>query len=64
MKYIDLYLNRPVASLVVRAVYHTRVTPMADIYFIFPGYFGRGLYCPGEYLYFILEDIGPIVVDY
>lgn len=27
LKYIDLWLNRPLAGLLVKAVYHTRITP-------------------------------------
>jgi hypothetical protein len=26
---VERYLNRPLASLIVRLVYHTRITPMA-----------------------------------
>jgi phosphatidylglycerophosphate synthase len=58
IKFIDLYLNRPVASLVVRAVYKTSITPN-DLTYIsfFLGLLGAFFFTRGEYLYFILGGI-------
>ncbi len=58
IKYLDLYLNRPVASLIVRAVYKTSITPN-DLTYIsfFLGILGAFFFTRGEYLYFILGGI-------
>lgn len=55
IKFVDIYLNRPVASLVVRAVYKTSITPN-DLTYIsfFLGILGAFFFTRGEYLYFIL----------
>ena len=55
IKFIDIYLNRPVASLIVRAVYKTPVTPNQLTYIsFFLGILGAFFFTRGEYLYFIL----------
>jgi len=58
IKFIDIYLNRPVASLIVRAVYKTSITPN-DLTYIsfFLGILGAFFFTRGEYLYFILGGI-------
>jgi len=58
IKYIDIYLNRPVASLVVRAVFNTRVTPNGLTYIsFFFGLLGAFFFSRGEYLYLILGGV-------
>lgn len=56
---VERYLNRPLASLVVRLVYHTPVTPNGLTYFsFFLGILGAFLLSRGAYIYFILGGIG------
>ena len=58
LKYVDLYLNRPVAALIVRAVYNTRITPNGLTYIsLFLGLLGAFFFTRGEYLYFILGGV-------
>jgi phosphatidylglycerophosphate synthase len=58
IKFIDIYLNRPVASLIVRAVYKTSVTPNQLTYIsFFLGILGAFFFSRGEYLYFILGGV-------
>jgi CDP-L-myo-inositol myo-inositolphosphotransferase len=55
LKYVDIYINRPVASLIVRAVFNTRVTPNGITYTsFFIGMLAAFFFTKGEYLYFIL----------
>lgn len=58
IKFIDIYLNRPMASLIVRAVYKTSITPnhLTYISFFF-GILGAFFFSRGEYLYFILGGV-------
>ncbi len=58
LKYVDLYLNRPVAALIVRAIYNTRITPNGVTYIsLFIGLLGAFFFTLGEYLYFILGGV-------
>lgn len=58
LKYVDLYLNRPVAALIVRAVYHTRITPNGLTYIsFFIGFIGALLFLGAEHKFFILGGI-------
>jgi len=58
IKLIDIYLNRPVASLIVRAVFKTPITPNGLTYFsFFLGLLGAFFLSRGEYLYFILGGV-------
>jgi phosphatidylglycerophosphate synthase len=55
IKFVDFYLNRPAASLVVRAVFNTRVTPNGLTYTsFFFGLLGAFFFSRGEYLFLIL----------
>lgn len=58
IKFIDMYLNRPVASLVVRAVFNTPITPnvLTFISFII-GILGAFFFSRGNALYFIFGGI-------
>lgn len=56
---VERYLNRPLASFVVRLVYHTPVTPNGLTFFsFFLGILGAFFLSRGNYLYFILGGIG------
>lgn len=58
IKFVDFYLNRPVAALIVRAVYSTRITPNGLTYIsLFLGLLGAFFFSRGEYLYFILGGV-------
>lgn len=58
LKYVDIYLNRPVAALIVKAVYNTRVTPNGlTVISLFFGLLGAFFFSRGEYLYFILGGV-------
>ena len=58
LKYIDIYLNRPAAALIVKAVYNTRITPNGlTITSFFLGMLGAFFFSKGNYLYFILGGI-------
>ncbi len=58
IKYIDIYLNRPVAALIVRMVYNTRITPNGLTYFsLFLGLLAAFFFSRGDYLYFILGGV-------
>lgn len=58
LKYIDLYLNRPMAALIVRAVYHTSITPNGLTYFSFLlGLLGAFFFTRGDHTFFILGGI-------
>ncbi len=58
IKYIDIYLNRPVAALIVRMVYNTRITPNGLSYIsLLLGLLGAFFLSRGEYLYFILGGV-------
>jgi phosphatidylglycerophosphate synthase len=58
IKYIDIYLNRPVAALIVRLVYNTRMTPNGLTYIsLFLGLLGAFFFSRGVYLYFILGGV-------
>lgn len=58
VKYVDLYLNRPVAALIVWAVYNTRITPNGLTYISFLiGLLGAFFFTLGEYVYFILGGV-------
>jgi len=55
---VERYINRPLASLIVRAVFNTRVTPNGLTYFsFFLGLLAAFFFSRGEYLYFILGGI-------
>lgn len=52
---VERYLNRPLASLLVRLVYHTRITPNGLTFFsFFLGLLGAFFISRGQYIYFIL----------
>lgn len=52
---VERYINRPLASLIVRVVFNTRVTPNGLTYFSFLlGITGAFFFSRGEYLYFVL----------
>jgi len=58
IKFIDIYLNRPLASLIVRAVYKTRITPNHLTYgSFFLGLLAAFFFSRGEYVYFILGGV-------
>lgn len=58
IKFIDRYLNRPVAALIVRMVFNTRITPNGLTYIsFFLGLAGAFFFSRGEYLYFILGGV-------
>ncbi len=57
-KYIDIYLNRPVAALIVRAVYNTKITPnMITLFSGFVGILSAFFFSGGEYIYFIIGGV-------
>ncbi|MGD2090810.1 MAG: CDP-alcohol phosphatidyltransferase family protein [Candidatus Aminicenantes bacterium] len=56
---VERYLNRPLASLIVRLVYHTRITPNGLTYIsFFLGLLGAFFLSRGQYIYFILGGVG------
>jgi len=58
IKFIDLYINRPLASLLVRLVYKTPITPNGLTYISFLiGIFGAFFFSRGQYRFFILGGI-------
>ncbi|MDQ1349814.1 MAG: 1L-myo-inositol 1-phosphate cytidylyltransferase / CDP-L-myo-inositol myo-inositolphosphotransferase [Acidobacteriota bacterium] len=58
INFIDIYLNRPLASLLVHAVFNTRVTPNGLTYFsFFLGLLGVFFFSRGEFLYLILGGV-------
>ncbi len=55
---IERYINRPLAFLIVRAVFHTRVTPNGLTFFsFFLGLLAAFFFSRGEYFYFVLGGI-------
>ncbi len=55
---VEKYINRPLASLIVRVVYKTRVTPNGLTYLNFVlGLLAAFLFSRGEYLYFVLGGV-------
>jgi len=55
---VERYINRPLASLIVRAVFHTHVTPNGLTFFsFFLGLLAAFFLSRGEYLYFVLGGI-------
>jgi phosphatidylglycerophosphate synthase len=58
LKRVDIYLNRPVAALIVRVVFHTRVTPNGLTYVSFLlAMLAVFFFSRGEYLYFVLGGV-------
>lgn len=58
LKFVDIYLNRPVAALIVHAVFNTRITPNMITWFSgFIGLLGAFFFSRGEYSYFILGGV-------
>lgn len=58
LTYVDIYLNRPIAGLIVRAVYKTRVTPNGLTYCSFIlGLLGAFFFSRAQHLYFIIGGI-------
>jgi phosphatidylglycerophosphate synthase len=56
---VERYLNRPLASLIVRVVYRTSITPNGLTFFsFFLGILGAFFLSRGEYIYFILGGVG------
>ncbi len=56
---VERYLNRPLASLIVRLVYHTPITPNGLTFFsFFLGILGAFFLSRGQYIYFILGGVG------
>jgi phosphatidylglycerophosphate synthase len=56
---VERYLNRPLASLIVRLVYRTSITPNGRTFFsFFLGILGAFFLSRGEYIYFILGGVG------
>lgn len=55
---VERYVNRPLASLIVRAVFNTGVTPNGLTFFsFFLGLLAAFFFSRGEYVYFILGGI-------
>lgn len=55
---VERYINRPLASMIVRVVFNTRVTPNGLTYFSFLlGITGAFFFSRGEYLYFVLGGV-------
>ncbi len=55
---VERYINRPLASLIVRAVFRTRVTPNGLTFFsFFLGLLAAFFFSRGEYLYFVLGGV-------
>ncbi|UCH93927.1 MAG: CDP-alcohol phosphatidyltransferase family protein [Candidatus Aminicenantes bacterium] len=55
---VERYLNRPLASLIVRMVYNTRITPNGLTYFsFFLGLVGAFFLSRGLYIYFVLGGV-------
>jgi phosphatidylglycerophosphate synthase len=55
---VEKYINRPIASLIVRTVYNTRVTPNGLTYLNFIlGLLAAFLFSRGEYIYFVFGGI-------
>jgi phosphatidylglycerophosphate synthase len=58
LRYVDIYLNRPIAGLIVRAVYKTPITPNGLTYFSFLlGLLGAFSFSRARPLYFIIGGI-------
>ncbi|MGE5340925.1 MAG: CDP-alcohol phosphatidyltransferase family protein [Candidatus Omnitrophota bacterium] len=58
IQFVDRYIDRPLASLVVRAVYHTRITPNTLTYISsFLGLLGAFFFSRGAYPYFLMGGI-------
>lgn len=58
IKFIDFYLNRPLASLIVRVVFNTRMTPNGLTYLsFFFAILGAFFFSRGEYLFIILGGV-------
>ncbi len=58
LKYVDFYLNRPLAGLIVKAVYNTRITPNMITYVsFFIGLAGAYFFSKGEYRFFVVGGI-------
>jgi phosphatidylglycerophosphate synthase len=56
---VERYLNRPLASLIVRLVYRTSITPNGLTFFsFFLGILGVFFLSRGQYIYFILGGVG------
>jgi len=56
---VERYLNRPLASLIVRLVYNTRITPNGLTFFsFFLGLLGAFFLSRGQYIYFVLGGVG------
>lgn len=56
---VERYLNRPLASLIVRLVYRTRITPNGLTFCsFFLGLLGAFFLTRGQYIYFILGGVG------
>ena len=55
---VERYFTRPVASLIVRALYHTKITPNHLTYMAFYlGILSGMIYCFGEPFYFVIGGI-------
>ncbi len=55
---VERYINRPLASLIVRAVFRTRVTPNGLTFFsFFLGLLAAFSFSRGEYVYFVLGGV-------
>jgi phosphatidylglycerophosphate synthase len=58
LEFIDKYLNRPLAGLIVKLVYNTRIKPdQITVVSLFIGLIGAFFYSLGEYRYFIIGGI-------
>jgi len=58
LKYIDIYVNRPLAGLLVRAVYNSRITPNGLTVFSFIlGLLGAISFTRGQYPYFVIGGV-------
>lgn len=56
--YVDNYLNRPIAGIIVKMVYNTRITPDQLTYFsFFVGLLSAFFFSLGEHLYFIIGGV-------
>jgi len=58
IEFVNKYLNRPIAGIIVKMVYNTRISPDHITYFsFFVGLLGAFFYSLGEYRYFIIGGI-------
>ncbi len=58
LKFVDVYLNRPIAALMVKVVYNTRITPNGLTYFsFFLGMIGAFIISRGTHIHLIIGGV-------